>query len=138
MISKVILLVENNIDEQELLLFACQQSQFPIDSVVVQDGAEALDYLLGRGSFRIGHSRPMPALVLLNLNLPKINGLEVLRRLRADEQTKEIPVIIITQSPEPKELAKDYFDGCNSYIHKTVNFNEFQAKISQVLSSCLG
>jgi len=115
---KIILLVEDNPDDVELTKRAFKKSNLANDLVVVRDGEEALELLHGE-------NRLIPALVLLDLKLPKIDGLEVLRRIRADERTKLQPVVILTSSREENDLIKGYKNGANSYIRKPVDFDKF-------------
>jgi two-component system, response regulator len=115
---KVILLVEDNPDDVELTLRAFKKSNIANDIVIARDGAEAIDKLLGADPIT-------PTLVLLDLKLPKIDGLEVLRRIRADEKTRLYPVVILTSSKEEGDLIQGYNNGANSYIRKPVNFEQF-------------
>ncbi len=123
--KKTILLVEDNPDDEELTLMAFEQSKIVNKVVVVRDGAEALDYLFGTGRHINRDLSNMPAVVLLDLKLPKIDGLEVLRRLRADQRTIFIPVVVLTTSNEEQDLINSYKLGCNSYVRKPVDFTEF-------------
>lgn len=125
MTKKTILLVEDNPDDEELTLMAFEQSQIESTVVVVRDGAEALDYLFGTGRHANRDLNNMPAVVLLDLKLPKIDGLEVLRRLRMDERTKFLPVVVLTTSKEEQDLINSYRLGCNSYVRKPVDFTQF-------------
>ena len=123
--SRKILLVEDNPDDVELTLRAFKKNSILNDIVVARDGAEALDYFFGlHGCAKAGHG-DMPAVVLLDLKLPKVDGIEVLRRIRADERTKFIPVVILTSSTDHKDVSNGYKLGCNSYIRKPVDFNQF-------------
>ena len=118
-----ILLVEDNPDDVALTMRALKSHNITNDVVVAQDGAQALDYLFGaKGSPRAGE---LPAVVLLDLNLPKVNGLEVLRRIRADEATRLLPVVILTSSDEERDVIEGYSLGANSYVRKPVDFVEF-------------
>jgi len=123
-----ILLVEDNPSDRALTLRAFQKVGFVNEVVVVQDGAEALDYLFCTGE-HAGRAPVNPALILLDLNLPKIGGLEVLRRLRADERTKGLMVVILTSSSEERDLKEGYEAGANSYVRKPVEFNEFATAV---------
>jgi two-component system response regulator len=128
--GKVVLLVEDNSSDEALALRALRKSN--IDNVVVvRDGAEALDYLLGQDR-DLPEVRAMPHLVLLDLNLPKIEGLEVLRRIRADERTKLLPVVILTSSGEERDIVRGYALGANSYVRKPVDFVQFAETIRQL------
>jgi two-component system response regulator len=122
--NKVILLVEDDEDHEELALLALKQSNITNEVVVARDGAEALDYLFETGIYA-GRSNKLPQLILLDLKLPKIDGIEVVRRLRASERTKLLPVVILTSSTEECDLVNAYSMGANSYIRKPVNFDKF-------------
>lgn len=125
MTKKIILLVEDNRDDEELTLLAFEQSGIVNEVVVVRDGAEALDYLFGTGTHANRDLNDMPSVILLDLKLPKIDGLEVLRRLRADARTQFLPVVVLTTSKEDRDLTNSYRLGCNSYVRKPVDFTEF-------------
>jgi CheY-like chemotaxis protein len=127
-----LLLVEDNSDDEELTLLAFEQSQIRNEVVVARDGVEALDYLFGTGMYANRDTRNMPALILLDLQLPRLNGLEVLQRLRADHRTKLLPVVILTTSNEQQDLITSYSYGCNSYIRKPVDYNQFVAAVQQL------
>lgn len=120
-----ILLVEDNPDDEELTLLAFERSGIVNQVVVVRDGAEALDYLFGTGTHAERDLNDTPAVILLDLKLPKIDGLEVLRRLRADERTQLLPVVVLTTSKEDRDVINSYRLGCNSYVRKPVDFNQF-------------
>src|SRR6202008_4573955 len=123
--NRVIFLVEDNPDDEALTLRALQKNNIGNRVVVAHDGAEALDFLLGRGSQAGGDSNVMPQVILLDLKLPKVDGLEVLRQLRANERTKYLPVVILTSSNEEQDLLRGYGLGANSYVRKPVDFNQF-------------
>ncbi len=123
--DKFILLVEDNPDDEALTIRALRKNNIVNEVVVVRDGAEALDYLFGSGAFAERDMSDMPAVILLDLRLPKIDGLEVLQRLRADDRTKLLPVVILTSSKEEKDLINGYLHGANSYIRKPVDFTQF-------------
>lgn len=127
-----LLLVEDNPDDEELTLLAFEQSRITNEVVVAHDGAEALDYLFGTGMYTGRDLSVMPALILLDLQLPRINGLEVLQRLRADKRTKFLPVVILTTSNEQQDLMNSYSLGCNSYIRKPVDFQQFMTAVQQL------
>ena len=127
-----ILQVEDNPDDVELTLRAFKNNHIQNEVVVVRDGAEALDYLFGTGAYADCATDIAPAVILLDLKLPKISGLEVLRRIRADERTKLLPVIILTSSKEEQDLISSYKLGANSYIRKPVDFAQFSEAIRQL------
>ncbi len=127
--NKIILLVEDNPDDETLTLRALEKSNLPHEVVVAHDGVEALDYLHGTGIYAGRDLEVMPKIILLDLKLPKINGHEVLRRLRADERTKEIPVVIFTSSNEEQDIIDGYALGVNSYVRKPVDFGEFSEAV---------
>jgi two-component system response regulator len=124
--DKAILLVEDNPDDEKLTLLALEENKIVNQVVVVRDGAEALDYLFGSGT------EHLPQLVLLDLKLPKVDGLEVLRRMRSDPRTQMIPVVILTCSREERDLVAGYRSGANSYICKPVDFAQFIGAVQQL------
>jgi two-component system response regulator len=132
MSEPVILLVEDNASDEELTLRAFKRSGIANTVVVVRDGAEALDYLFGRGGHARRDAGEVPAVVLLDLNLPRIGGLEVLRQIRADPRTKTLPVVILTSSAEERDLAGGYAAGANSYIVKPVDFTQFASAVAHL------
>jgi two-component system, response regulator len=121
----IILLVEDNADDVELTLRAFDKSKIVNEMIVVSDGQEALDYLFATGAYGGRDPTVMPNVILLDLNLPRLNGLEVLRRIRADERTKLLPVVILTTSSEEADVIGGYGLGANSYIRKPVDFAQF-------------
>lgn len=123
--EKVILLVEDNPDDRDLTLIAFREANILNQVIVTQDGEEALDYLFGRGAYSGRDTRIMPQVVLLDLKLPKVDGLEVLRRIREDRRTKLLPVVILTTSKEQRDLVESYELGANSYVRKPVDFFKF-------------
>jgi len=125
MADKIILLVEDNPDDEKLTLRALHKNKISNEVVVAHDGVEALDYLLGSGAGGGSNLNPLPQVVLLDLKLPKLDGLEVLRRLRAHERTKLLPVVILTSSNEEQDRIAGYGLGANSYVRKPVDFNQF-------------
>jgi two-component system, response regulator len=132
MMGKTILLVEDNPDDEALTLRAFKRCNIVNDVVVVRDGVEALDYLFGTGQYAGRDVTDLPAVVMLDLKLPKIDGLEVLRRLRADKRTKLAPVVILTSSREERDVVNGYLLGANSYIRKPVDFEQFAAAVQQL------
>lgn len=130
--DKVILLVEDNPDDEALTLRALKKNQILNKVVVARDGAEALDYLCASGIYAGRNLSVMPQVILLDLKLPKISGLEVLQRIRANEQTKLLPVVILTSSKEEQDLIKGYSLGANSYICKPVDFSQFTEAVRQL------
>jgi two-component system response regulator len=132
MTSKIILLVEDNPKDEALTIRAFKKNGIANEIVVARDGVEALDYLFAMGRFIDRIVAEAPALTLLDLNLPKIGGLEVLKRIRADERTKCLPVVILTSSDEETDLMKGYDSGANSYVRKPIEFLQFVAAIQQV------
>ena len=127
-----ILLIEDNPDDVELTLHAFQKNHMTNEVVVASDGAEGLDYLFGTGKYAGRDADEAPALILLDLQLPKIGGLEVLRRVREDERTKRIPVVILTTSDEEEDIVNGYNGGANSYLRKPVDFAEFMNAVKQL------
>jgi len=123
--GKVILLVEDNPYDVELTLAAFRENQFGHDIVVARDGEEALDYLFGTGLYAGRNVQDAPNLILLDLKLPKVDGLEVLQQIRANEQTRLTPVVILTSSKEQEDRLQGYTYGCNAYIRKPVDFEQF-------------
>ena len=122
---KAVLLVEDNPDDELLTLRAFRKHNLSNAIDVTRSGAEALDYLFATGEYADRDINDQPQVVLLDLNLPKIGGLEVLRRLRDDERTRMLPVVVLTSSKEERDLVDSYRFGCNSYVRKPVNFDEF-------------
>ena len=125
MIDETILLVEDNPDDVDLTMRAFKKNNIANNVVVAQDGVEALDYLFGKGAYAHRDTNDMPRIILLDLKLPKLNGLQVLERLRDDERTKLTPVVILTSSKEEQDLIRGYKSGANSYVRKPVDFNQF-------------
>jgi two-component system response regulator len=130
--NRVILLVEDNADDEKLTVRALKKHNVVNDIVVVRDGVEALDYLWGTGAYAGRNRSELPNVVLLDLKLPKLDGLEVLRRLRGNEGTKRLPVVVLTSSKEEQDLMSSYNLGANSYIRKPVDFNEFMEAVRQL------
>ena len=132
MADGVILLVEDNEVDEELTLRALDTNKIKNEVVVARNGVEALDYLWGTGIHAGRDTAQMPRVILLDLNLPKIDGLEVLRRVRADERTQLLPVVILTSSKEQQDMIESYSLGANSYIRKPVDYDQFVEAIRQL------
>jgi two-component system, response regulator len=130
--NKKILLVEDNPDDVELTLRAFKKSNIMNEVIVKRDGAEALDFFFGKDGVAVKENNDLPSIILLDLKLPKIDGLEVLKKLRTDERTKLIPIVILTSSKEQRDIVNGYNLGCNSYIRKPVDFNQFAEAVRQV------
>jgi len=125
----VILLVEDNPDDEMLTLRALKKNNVLNPVVVVRDGEEALDYLFANGAYVSRPANEQPVVVLLDLKLPKVDGLEVLRRLRADDRTRTLPVVAFTSSSEAQDIERSYRLGINSYVRKPVNFDQFVSAV---------
>jgi CheY-like chemotaxis protein len=132
MSDKSILLIEDNPDDEELSIRALKTHNIGNRLVVMRDGAEAIDYLFGTGSHAGQNTAALPALVLLDLKLPKVDGLEVLRRIRANPATKRLPVVVLTCSKEDQDLLSSYDIGANSYIRKPIDFHRFSEAVRQL------
>lgn len=129
---KMILLVEDNPDDEALTLRALKKNNIGNDLVVVRDGAEALDFLFATGKFADREIHDLPQVILLDLKLPKVDGLEVLRRIRANENTHLLPVVILTSSKEEQDRLNGYSLGANSYVQKPVDFDQFVGAVRQL------
>ena len=129
---KEILLVEDNPDDVELTRLAFDEAKIANKLAVVSDGAEALDYLFARGRFADRDPTDLPSLVLLDLNLPKVDGREVLQAIRSNDATRALPVVVLTTSTEPFDVEATYALGVNSYIQKPVDFEQFVWAVKQV------
>jgi len=123
--EKIILLVEDNPDDVELTLRAFKKNNILNRVIVAKDGVEALDILFGTGTYAGRELKDLPVVILLDLKLPKIDGMEVLKRIRQDNRTKLIPVVILTSSAEPKDVVNGYSRGANGYVRKPVEFGQF-------------
>ncbi len=130
--DKVILLVEDNPDDEALAIRALKRHHVSNEIVVAHDGVEALDYLFGRGQYEGRDVNVKPSVVLLDLKLPRVDGLEVLRQVRDDDRTRLLPVVVLTTSSEEQDLLNSYSLGCNSYIRKPVDFIQFSEAIRQL------
>lgn len=129
--SNVILLVEDNCDDVEITLRAFRKSNVPSEIVVVRDGVEALDYMFAAGA-HAGRQKSQPDVILLDLKLPRVGGLEVLRRLRGEERTRRVPVVVLTSSNEEKDILSSYDLGASSFVRKPVDFTEFMEVARQL------
>jgi two-component system, response regulator len=130
--EKIILLVEDNADDEKLTLRALRKNNISNEVVVARNGAEALDYLFGTGAYAGRDLNVMPQVVLLDLKLPKVDGLEVLQRVRADDRTRLLPMVILTSSNEEADRINGYGLGANSYVRKPVDFNQFLEAVRQL------
>lgn len=132
MTHKMILLVEDNPDDEALTIRALNKNKIANNLSVVRDGVEALDFLFCTGSYTERDPNDLPEVILLDLKLPKLDGLEVLRRIREDKRTRLLPVVILTSSIEEQDLIKSYSLGANSYIRKPVDFSQFVEAVHQL------
>lgn len=130
--NKKILLVEDSPDDQELIRMAFEDGRVANEFVVLSDGIQALDYLFCRGEYAGRDISDTPLFILLDLKLPKLNGLEVLQQLRANPQTALIPIIMLTSSNEEQDILTSYQSGVNSYVRKPVDFNQFTEAVKQL------
>ena len=130
--NKIILLVEDNPDDVKLTLRALRKSNILNEVVVADDGVKALDYLFGTGEHSDRDVSIKPQVILLDLNMPRLNGLEVLQKIRTDDRTKLLPVVVLTTSSEDKDRIESYNLGANSYVRKPVDFNEFAKAVNQL------
>ena len=130
--EKIILLIEDNSDDVALTLRAFRKSNLRNEIVVAEDGADALDYLCGEGKHAGRNTDVMPTLILLDLKLPKVTGLEVLKKIRMDPKTRLLPVVVLTSSVEDQDLIMSYQLGANSYLRKPVDFNKFIEAVQQL------
>lgn len=132
MAAKPILLVEDNPDDEELILLALKEHKIANEIVVVRDGVEALEYIFATGKFAGRALSVAPALVLLDLKLPKLSGMDVLKRVRGDPRTKILPVVILTSSNEEQDIISTYNLGANSFVRKPIDFQEFHDVVKQL------
>lgn len=130
--EKMILLVEDNPDDEELTLRALKKNNIKNKVVVVRDGAEALDFLFCTGNYADRDPSVLPQVTLLDLKLPKVDGLEVLRRIRGDPRTQLLPVVVLTSSKEEQDMLNSYSNGANSYVRKPVDFTQFMEAVHQL------
>lgn len=127
-----ILLVEDNQDDVDLTLRALKKQNIANEVEVVRDGAEALDFIFARGNHAGRNPKQLPQLVLLDINLPKVSGIEVLRRLRENQLTRMVPVVMLTTSKEERDVVESYTSGANSYVQKPIDFEEFSEAVRQL------
>ena len=132
MAALTILLVEDNPDDEVLTVRELQKQHIVNEIITMRDGVEALEYLFGTGQYAWRDVRDFPTVVLLDLKLPKVGGLEVLRRIRADDRTKHLPVVVLTSSDDQRDVVESYRLGANSYVRKPVNFDQFQEAVRHV------
>lgn len=130
--EKIILLVEDNPDDEELTVRSLKKANITNEILVARDGQEALDFLFCEGRYDSRDPNKVPAIILLDLKLPKLNGIDVLRRLRADERTRLIPVVVLTSSSEDEDMFNSYQSGANSYVRKPVDFAAFAEAVTQL------
>jgi CheY-like chemotaxis protein len=130
--NKVILLVEDNPRDEALTMRALRKSNIANEVVIARDGVEALDYLFGTGKYEGRDTSIVPQLILLDLKLPKMDGLQVLEKLRANELTKRLPIVVFTSSSEDEDMLKSYDRGANSYVRKPVDFEQFSEATRQL------
>lgn len=132
MVEKTILLVEDNANDERLTLIAFEKSNVMNQVIVARDGVEALDYLFGRGAHAERDVSDLPAMVVLDLKLPRVDGFEVLRRIRATPLTRHLPVVVFTSSSQERDLLECYGSGCNSYVSKPIDFVRFVESVHQL------
>ncbi|HYA85490.1 MAG TPA: response regulator [Nitrospirota bacterium] len=130
--NKIILLAEDNPDDVQLTLRALKKSKIMNEVVVTHDGVEALEYLFGTGTYAGRDTKILPQVFLLDLKMPRMDGLELLKRIRSDERTKFLPVVVLTTSSEDKDLVESYKLGANSFVRKPVDFDQFADAIKQL------
>jgi len=130
--AKKILLVEDSPDDQELIRMAIEEEHIANEIIALSDGAQALDYLFGRGAYAGRDISDTPLVILLDIKLPKVNGLEVLQQLRANPHTSLIPVVMLTSSNEEQDILESYQNHVNSYVRKPVDFNQFTEAVKQL------
>ena len=130
--SRTILLVEDNPTDELLTIRALKETSKTVEIIVAHNGAEALDFIFGTGTYAGRDIKQLPSLILLDLKLPKINGLDVLKKIRGDERVNLVPVVVLTSSKEEHDMIESYKLGANSYIHKRVNYEEFTEVAEQL------
>jgi two-component system response regulator len=132
--ERIILLVEDNPDDVALILRSMKENEIQYQMIVAKDGLEALEYIFCDGHYRRREDCVLPVFIMMDIRLPKMNGLEVLKQIRSDERTRLLPVVMLTSSDEECDLIESYTLGANSYVRKPVNFNHFQRVIGQLLA----
>jgi len=130
--DKMILLVEDNPNDEELTLRALRKANIANEVAIARDGQDALDFLFGTGKYAGREPPAMPAVVLLDLKLPKLDGIDVLKRIRADPRTKLVPVVVLTSSSEDEDMVRSYQSGANSYVRKPIEFSAFANAVTQL------
>jgi len=130
--KNLILLVEDNPTDELLTIEALKEHHMPVEVIVARNGAEALDYIFGTGKYADRNCIELPSFILLDLKLPKISGLSVLKKIRSDDRTRIVPVVILTSSKEEQDMVESYSLGANSYIQKPVNYQEFSVIAEQL------
>lgn len=130
--NKGMLLVEDNDQDEKLILRVLRKANLINEVDVVRDGQQALDYLAAVGEYAHRQDAQLPTVVLLDINLPRVNGLEVLRRLRAEERTRLLPIVMLTSSDDQRDLLSSYLDGANSFVRKPLDFGEFAQTVAQL------
>ena len=130
--EKMILLVEDNPNDEELTLRALRKANIANEVAIARDGQEALDFLFATGKYAGREPTTMPAVVLLDLKLPKLDGIDVLQRIRADPRTKLVPVVVLTSSSEDEDMVRSYQSGANSYVRKPIEFSAFANAVTQL------
>lgn len=132
MSDRIILLVEDNEEDEELAIRALRQAQVSNEIAITRDGKEALEFLFCEGEYQNRDIEKQPAVVLLDLKLPKLNGIDVLKRIRADDRTRYIPVVVLTSSSEEDDILQSYASGANSYVRKPIVFSQFADAVAQL------
>ncbi|MBU0468884.1 MAG: response regulator [Candidatus Omnitrophica bacterium] len=130
--EKMILLIEDNEDDAKLTQIALESNHIANKLVVIDDGAEALEYIFCQGKYAQRDIKDIPTVILLDIKLPKVSGLQILEKIRADKRTNKLPVVLLTSSTEENDMIKAYEKGCNSYICKPVDFQQFSEAIKQL------
>ena len=130
--EKIILLIDDNEDDAKLTKMSLESNNIANQVIVIDDGADALEYIFCQGKYAQRDIKDIPAVILLDIKLPKVSGLQILEKIRADNRTKNLPVVLLTSSTEEKDMIEGYEKGCNSYICKPVDFKQFAEAIKQL------